>query len=305
MRIVVIGPGAIGCLFAGLLSESGEDVTLLDRDAGRAKRIALQGLRITDERGTRTIGVTASAALGGIPPPDFVCVCVKSYDTASAAASLAPLLGPGTHVVSLQNGLRNAGVLAAHSDADRVLVAATAHGATTLGTGHVRHAGRGMTSVAAYGSAGAAAARFASTLSQAGMPAEVQPDSRAVLWSKLAVNAAINAVTALWDVPNGARVEREDLNRIMTAAAGEAERVARAAEVELLYPDASQRATEVCRGTAANVSSMLQDLRSGRRTEVDAINGAVVEEGTRRGLPVSVNRVLLRRVLARSQSATG
>jgi len=296
MRTVIVGPGAIGCLFAALLTEAGWDVVLLDRDPARARRLCDAGIRVDDPAGSRTVRVPAVASTGGVRTPDAVCICVKSYDTAAAVRSTRPLLGPHTFLASLQNGLGHAEILAAAAGPGRTVCAATSHGATSLGAGHVRHAGTGPTTVAPFDrQQPEPARRFARALDRAGIAASFLEDADGMLWSKLIVNAAVNPVTALWDVPNGAILERPELQDTALAAAAEAEQVARARGVRLLYEHAAQAVTDVCTATRDNLSSMLQDLRAGRRTEV----GAVVDEARRLDVPAPINRRLLSRVRER------
>jgi 2-dehydropantoate 2-reductase len=142
------------------------------------------------------------------------------------------------------------------------------------------------------------AATLVALLTGAGLEAEVHPDVRAMLWSKLIVNAAINPVTALAGVPNGALLERDDLHRKAHAVAREGEAVAAALEIALDYADACRRVDEVCTATATNRSSMLQDLERGRATEIDCINGAIVRAGLEAEIPTPVNRNLLAEIVS-------
>jgi len=296
--IVIVGPGAIGCLFAALLSEKGLNVALLDKNAERAEFIAREGIRLKDSAGERVIRVPCEADPSKVSPPDALCLCVKSFDTEAAMCRALPLLGPRTTVVSLQNGLGNAETAARFSGGRPVLCAATSHGSTAESAGVIRHAGAGPTVVAPHtGASPQHAESFARLLLRAGFDAQTAPDATALLWSKLAINAAINPVTALAGVPNGAVPEREDLRRTAASAAVETESVARAMGIGLLYADIVSAVENVCRMTAQNISSMLQDVRRRRRTEIEAINGAVVAHGRRLGVPVPVNEDLLRRVL--------
>lgn len=300
MKIAIVGPGAIGCLFGGLLSQAGHVVHMLDRHDGRARTIDSRGLCLDGQR----IRVHATADPRDIPSPDIVCVCVKTYDTQRAAVRLPPLLRATTMLVSLQNGVGNAEKIA-DACGHPVVCAVTAHGATLLADGEVQHAGKGPTSVSPF-SPGARpqAEAFVSVLQRAGMDATSVADVRSLLWSKLIVNAAINPVSALEDVPNGAIAERVDLFDRAVQAANEGESVARAARISLLYAAAADEVRTVCRRTRRNVSSMRQDLRRGKCTEVDAINGAIVREGKRLGVPVPVNAGLVTAIHAREGIST-
>jgi len=302
--IVVVGPGAIGCLFAAALAEAGHDVRLLDKDPTRAESIARCGVKVDEPQGSRTVRVPVTADARTQGPVDVVCLCVKSYDTASAAACLSDLMGPETAIVSLQNGFGNAERISGQVGPRGVICAVTAHGATCLGAGHVVHAGEGVTTLAARDPAGRGAAeRVAAVLSASGLEARVVDDALSLVWSKLAINAAINPVTAVWGVPNGEILDRPELVKVSMAAAEEAQTVATAGGVTLLYADATAAVREACERTKENISSMLQDVRRGKRTEIDDINGAIVKEARTQGIKVPVNEMLVQRVHALTSSA--
>ena len=300
MKTVVIGPGAIGCLFAASLAEAGVEVWLLDKDPERAREITGKGLRVDEPGGkSRRVHVPASATPKDVGIADLVCVCVKSYDTRVVRGLLPELLGPDSAVVSLQNGLGNVEELALSVPGDRVVCGATAHGATRLGPGHVLHAGAGVTNLAPIQPGGQdVAQRVASVLSAAGLDARLVDDAQGLLWSKLLINAAINPVTAVWDVRNGAIPGRAELLKVALGASEEGRKVAAAKGVRLLYPDVVAAVTDACWRTRDNMSSMLQDVRRGRRTEIDYINGAIVGEAATLGIDTPVNEMLVQRVRA-------
>jgi 2-dehydropantoate 2-reductase len=305
MKIAIVGPGAIGCLFAAHLAEAGNDVALFDRRPDRAALISRRGIRITARGRTRTVAVPATTEPARIRPCDVVCFCVKAFDTAAAARAAIPLFGPHTIAVSLQNGLGNAESLATALPRQAILCAVTANGSTTTAPGEIVHAGWGPTNVAAFepGRAGDAAA-FAGALRAAGLDANALDDAGGMLWSKLIVNAAINPVSALWGVPNGELLVRPELRALLASAAREAQTVAVALHLRLLYPDAAEEAARVCALTRANRSSMLQDLARGAPTEIDAISGPIVAEGHRLGLGVQTNETLLHSVRERGRKRT-
>jgi len=297
MRIVIVGPGAIGCLFASILTEAGNDVTLLDRDPKRAQLISQNGIRVEGSGRVKMIAVPITADSVGIGTADCVCICVKSYDTRKAAEHALPVVGPATVVVSLQNGHGNAEQMAGVVKNRRLVCAVTSHGSTHLGTGHISHAGKGITMVAPFiENASGAAGEFAEILGSSGIEAEIVNDVKGMVWSKLIVNAAINPITAVWNVPNGRLMDRPDLHRMAVNAAREGECVARTNHVSLLYSDAVVEVERVCGRTRNNISSMLQDIRRGKKTEIDAITGAIVKEGHRREISLPTNEMLLRKI---------
>jgi len=296
MKTVIVGPGAIGSLFAASLARAACDVVLLDKDPARARRVAASGILVDGWGLPQPVRVDVTADPARVGEADFLCLCVKSYDTRAAITHARPAIGPRTVVVSLQNGLGNLESVSEVFDGPMVC-AVTSHGSTFIEPGHVVHAGAGDT--AAAGSQPAyreAAAAFVAMMTSAGMEAALHENARCLLWGKLIVNAAINPVTAVWDVLNGAILERDDLRSSAFGAAKEAERVARAKCIPLPYPDAVSQVELVCRTTRSNVSSMLQDIRRGKKTEVDAITGAIVREARAVAVPTPISERLLRLV---------
>lgn len=294
---MIVGPGAIGTLFGAYLARAGHDVRVLDHEAGRAALIAERGLRVIEADEEWSVPVHASTEARRLRPADIVCICVKAYDTDQAARDSQPLVSRKTTVVSIQNGLANGVQLAVHVGAARVVCAATSQGGSVVESGCVRHAGYGATLLGSFYPNQAARARHIAALFEAaGIPASQTDNTPGLIWSKLAINAAINPVTALWDVANGDILERPELLEMAKRAALEAEEVARAKGVSLLFADAGDELERVCLQTRTNVSSMCQDLRQGRQTEVGQINGAVVREARRLDIDVPINEMLLRRV---------
>jgi 2-dehydropantoate 2-reductase len=229
----------------------------------------------------------------------FALVLVKSWQTQRTAGMLAECLADDGVALTLQNGLGNLEVLRAALGSERAALGVTTMGATLIGPGAVRLGGSGPTYVAEHPRLEAHLGR----LRQAGFAVEVEEDLAAVQWGKLAVNAGINPLTALLRVANGALVEDDHARAILGEAAREAASVATALGVRLPYRDAGAQAEEVARRTAANRSSMLQDILRGAPTEIDAINGAVAEAGERLRVPTVVNRTLWR--LVRAAAAAG
>ncbi len=218
---------------------------------------------------------------------------MKSYDTDGAARAAGPLVGSGTTVLSMQNGLGNIEALAGALGPEHVIGGVTAQGATLIAPGQVRHAGNGPTTIGeADGELTERVREVAATLSGAGLHTEVTTDLASVLWGKLAVNAGVNAVATLAQVRNGGILESRALRGLLREAVAEAAAVAAARGIEMPEPDMPGYAEGVCQRTADNVNSMLQDVFRQRRTEVDAINGAVVREGQAVNVPTPTNSML-------------
>jgi 2-dehydropantoate 2-reductase len=291
--IGVVGPGALGCLFAGLLSLAGHDVRLLGRRQEQAEAIDRDGIRVERDGEVRQTAVRASTDPASLGPVDLAIVLVKATDTPAAAASLPALLASDAPALSLQNGLGNVEALTAVLGIDRVLGGVSSQGATTLGIGHIRHAGFGPTSLAeASGTLTDRAVTIAAVLERAGLNATAHPDAAPLIWGKLIANVAINPLGALLRCQNGQTVERPSARTLFVGLAREAGDVARAVGVTLPFDDPAAHAESVARVTSGNRNSMLQDVEHRRRTEIGAINGAVARLGSQHGVPTPLNATM-------------
>ncbi len=272
------------------------EVTLVARTA-HADAIRRDGLRITG----RTNIVAHPAAVAEVPqePPDLVFVTTKAYDTIAAADALRAFWRRCTFV-TLQNGLGNAELLAARSD--RVIAGTTTHGVTFVGPGEVVHAGVGETLVGPFaGTTRADADQVAGLLVDAGIATHAVDDPRPELWAKAVVNAAINPLTAVLQRPNGELVRHEDLRGLLDRLTREGVAAAGGAGVDLDPDGIAAKAAEVATRTAENRSSMLQDVERGRRTEVEAITGALLRSASR-PLPYNERMYALVRGLERARA---
>jgi 2-dehydropantoate 2-reductase len=292
MGVLVFGAGSLGSLVGGVLSRE-HDVTLVGREP-HVSAIREGGLRIVAEGGVEidgrrdlTVRPAAVTDLDASMRPDLAVVTVKSFDTDEAARALAAV-DPGG-VLSLQNGMGNEETLADHLGRP-VLAGTTTYGARLREPGVVACTGVGTVTLGPHGDAPMETAeRAGKAFLEAGIGAAVVADPRLHLWEKLAVNAGINPVTALARVPNGAVVDGPAAD-LATRAAVETAAVARERGIDLPEEAAREAIRDVAATTAANRSSMLADVEGGRRTEIDAINGYVVE---RAGKPVPTNETLL------------
>ncbi|KTG07925.1 2-dehydropantoate 2-reductase [Haloprofundus marisrubri] len=284
MDVVVFGAGSLGSLVGGLLARA-HDVTLVARDP-HASRVRESGLRVSGAVETHT---TPDATTDGANlSADLALVTVKAFDTAEAANTLAT--GEFGAVLSLQNGLTEE-ILTDELDAP-VLAGTATYGARLLEPGHVDCTGVGRIVLGSLdGGPDPVAERVGRAFRAAGLETLVATDMPRRRWTKLAVNAGINAVTALSRVENGALTDG-DAAELAHAAARETARVARAEGVSLPNRRARTALSRVVDATADNRSSMLQDIDAGRRTEVDAISGEVVARAERHRLDVPTNRTL-------------
>lgn len=286
MEIVVFGAGSLGSLFGAGLATA-HDVTLVGRDPHMAA-VADGGLRVT---GLESFVAHPGATTDGTGlDADLAVVTVKAFDTAAAARGLAT--GSFEAVLSLQNGMGNEDVLADALECP-VLAGTTTYGARLSEPGEVEWTGRGEVAIGPWDSAPMGTVdRAADAFRTAEFETVTDDDMRSRLWEKLAVNAAINPVTALARVENGA-LEAGPLHETACIAARETARTARAAGVDLAEAAIIDRTEAVISATAPNHSSMYQDVAAGRRTEIDAITRYVVERAADQGVAVPVNRTLL------------
>lgn len=287
METVVFGAGSLGSLVGGLLARE-HDVTLVAREA-HARAVRESGLGLTGEFET-TVRPTATTDGQGLEAA-LAIVTVKSFDTAQAARTLAT--GSFDAVLSLQNGMGNEETLAASLESP-VLAGTATYGAILRKPGVVECTGVGDIALGPRtGGQSALADRIGEAFTAAGLETTVATDMPRRRWEKVAVNAGINAVTALTATENGAVLEGP-ANDLASAATRETARAARASDpaVGLSNREALAAMERVATDTAANASSMRQDVRTGRRTEIDAINGAVVDRAADLGLEVPTNRTL-------------
>jgi 2-dehydropantoate 2-reductase len=300
MQIVIIGAGALGGV-VGFHLAAQADVTLVDPWVEHVAVINRDGLRceIDGVEQVRRVRAVSDPAAAG--PAAVALVLVKAQQTPWAAGAAQTLLALDGVAYTLQNGLGNAETLAAVLGAERVGQGVTSVGATLLGPGRVRCAGLGPTTLGAQPNP-TLAAELAAACAAAGLPASVSADLDGLVWGKLLVNVAINALTALLRVPNGALASIAPAREVLTAAVAEAAAVAAARGISLPYADPVARALEVVEATATNRSSMLQDVLRGAATEIATINGAIVREGARLGVPTPVNWSLTRLVEAVEQA---
>jgi len=262
--------------------------------------IAARGVVVEDGGGTWSASVAAVMDVAAVAGRyDLVLVLVKSYQTGAVAPVAARSVAAGGLIVTLQNGLGNREALRAAADATgaagRVAVGVTSAGATGIGPERVRAGGPGLTVLGLEPATSERVKGVALLFRLAGLETETAADIDRIIWRKLAVNCAINPLTSIHRVPNGRLLDIPAAREIMVAAAREVAAVAAARGIDV-GTDVAALAIEVAERTAGNRSSMLQDVARGARTEVDAINGAVVREGRRMGVPTPVNARLWRAV---------
>ena len=307
MRWLILGAGAIGSAVGGLLAESGEEVWLLGR-RWHLSEIARRGLLIHGILGEHQVTSCRTAENVGALPKiswDAILVTVKSFDTEPAAQKLPPLITPSTKILSLQNGLGNWEILCRYLPMGQVIGGRVIFG-VELEPGAVTvtvWGGDILLGSLSPESSAADLEPIAGRLRAAGLPTQATPRIREALWSKVIYNCCLNPLSTLLEVPYGRLLENGGTRRIMREVVEEAYRVA-AAEKLPLDPPTPASYTEDLFGrlipmTAAHYPSMLQDIRRGRRTEIDALNGALVRLAETHRIELPVNRLLTDLIRAR------
>ncbi|MCR5866351.1 MAG: ketopantoate reductase family protein [Aquincola tertiaricarbonis] len=288
MNIAVMGAGAVGCYYGALLAAAGHAVTMVGR-VQHVEAMQRDGLRLSAADGTEfVVPVQASTETAAVQGAELVLVCVKSTDTDAAAAAMAPYLSPDAVLLSLQNGVDNAERLQAALG--RPVLPAVVYVATSMaGPGHVKHHGRGELVVGPS----ADSERVAGVLRAAGIPVEVSDHALAALWTKLILNCAYNALSALTELPYGRLAQVTGMLPAMREVVDECLKVAHAAGVTTLEDEVVWQAVlRIAQTMPAQRSSTAQDLSRAKPTEIDHLNGFVVRTGDRLGVPAPANRLL-------------
>ena len=299
--MAVIGAGGVGSVFGGRLAASGHQVWLVHRRPEMVDALRRNGLRLDGPDGTsEQVAVHATDRTQTIGSVDLVLILTKSTDTRAAADAALPLLGSDTVAVTLQNGLGNLETIAEVLGAERALLGMTYVGAALLGPGHARLTAAGQSFLGEpNGARSERVEALARVFSDSGLPTQATDRLWDMVWGKLIINAALNATCALTGATGETALRSEAASRWIGLVAEETAAVAAALGLTLPFADATARVHQHCRDIGASKPSMLQDMERGRLTEIDAINGAVMREGQRVGVPTPYNQALLLLVRAR------
>ncbi len=294
MKVAVVGAGAMGSIFGARFKSGGHDAVLVDVATPLVEKIGADGVTVVrgEEETTTRLPATTDPASVGIA--DVVVFFVKCYQTASAAESAQPLVGPDTVVASLQNGWGNGDVLARVYDPEQIVVGVTYNSGTVLGLGKVAHPGVGPTYMGPYaGEALGGAERLAKALSAGELEAHVTPEIRPEIWKKLILNAATLPTAGLTSMNAGALSAHGPMHVLVDETAREAVAVARALGYEIDEQERIDYIHALLERAGPTKASMLQDFEAGRQTEVDVINGAVVRAAEETGVDVPLNRAFV------------
>jgi 2-dehydropantoate 2-reductase len=289
MQTLIVGTGAMACLFAARLARTGVVVTMLGSWPEGLSALRTNGVRFLDLNGDEQCypvqvmdeakhGVHVSEAL----------ILVKSWQTARVAAQLVRCLDGSGIALTLQNGLGNYETLLGALGAERVALGVTTMAARLIEPGYVQQTGEGKVTLGLHPKL----THLREVMTKSGFQVESSADPQSLLWGKLVINASINPLSAILGITNGGLLAQADIRELLHEIATETEFIAYHKGIRLPYPDPIDMVEQVATNTAANRSSMLMDILNGRPTEIDAINGAIVQAGEEAGVPTPVNRVL-------------
>ena len=286
LKVAVLGAGAVGCYYGGLLARAGHAVTLIGRPQ-HVQAIQAQGLRLQTLAFDETVTVAASTDAAAVAGANLVLFAVKSTDTETAGVQMRPHLAPGALVLCLQNGVDNAERLRAVLPGTTVAAAVVYVATEMAGPGHLRHHGRGELVIEPSPSSAA----VAQALIAAGVPTEISDNVHGALWAKLILNCAYNALSAIGRLPYGELVQRPGVRDVMHDVVAECRAVA-AADGVTLPGDVDLAVRRIAETMPTQYSSTAQDLMRGKPSEIDHLNGYVVRRGQALDVPTPANRVL-------------
>jgi 2-dehydropantoate 2-reductase len=293
-RVAVMGAGAVGSYFGGMLARAGGRVTLIGRP-NHVQAIRKNGLLLDTVTFKEHVAMNASADPADVRDAHFVLFCVKALDTESAARAIAPHLSPDTIVISLQNGVDNVARIRAASGID-ALPAVVYVAAALPEPGHVKHSGRGEWIVGEFASATARSAgrpeRVAELCAAAGVPCRVSQNVDVDQWTKMVMNCAGNAVTAIAQTSFAHVARNLDTREVLRTVINECVAVARAAGVALPDVDWTEKGLKNAETLGEATSSTAQDIARGKPTEIDSLNGYIVRSGKELGVSTPVNMTL-------------
>lgn len=286
-KILLVGTGALATLFAARLSEAGHSVSMLGTWKDGLHALQKDGARIQDANGNeKSYSVHATDNPNEVKDSKYALVLVKAWQTERAARQLQSALADDGLAVTLQNGIGNKETLQSALGVDRVSLGITTTGATLLAPGIVKVGGEGIISM----EQNQASLKLEAALRSAKFNLQIVDDAESLVWGKLVINAAINPLTALLQVPNGELLSHPKARKMMGALAEETAEVAEAEHVHLPFENPVIAAEDVARKTAKNKSSMFQDVLRGAPTEIDAICGAIMKRGQKHGIKTPYNK---------------
>ena len=293
MRTYMIGAGAMGGVYGGLLTRAGFDVTLIDPREDHIGLIQRDGLIIEGVRGRHVIHAPAKLTYAGLPPGDLAIIFTDANSTRDAARAAAQLLEPEGFALTLQNGIGNVEALVAELGEARVIAGVSMNSAALPEPGRAAYTNAGMTSIGELdGRTTPRLQEVARMLNEAGIETRIIPNPMAYIWSKFVLNCAINCLTAITGLRSGEMYRTPEVNALQDRIIDEILAVVEGKGIQLAEPNPRKKIKDHCR-IRYNRPSMMQHMEQGRRTEIDALNGALVREAKALGIPVPYNEAVV------------
>jgi 2-dehydropantoate 2-reductase len=297
MKVTVVGAGAMGCLYAGAFHRAGAEVTLVDVNPEHLAAINDKGLELDTRAGVETLRLPAIRPEQATETADLVVLFTKTFHTDTALGGVKAVIGAGTYLMTLQNGLGNDEAMARHIARERVIAGVSTLPSDLLGPGRVRSHGEGGSKIyPAFGGDTAFAQRVANLLTAGMLPTVLEPNIHAAIWSKAIFNAAMNTLCALTLRTPGFLGAHEESQALIRTVVLEGVAAANASGVAIEAQPILDLTVVSMTDHADHEASMLQDVKAGRRTEVDAINGAIVRAARAGGVATPVTEMLWRLV---------
>ena len=295
MKIAILGAGAMGSAIGALLHKAGNAVTLIDVARPAIEAVQSRGLIIQNKAGDQeTVRVAITDQPASIGVVDLLLVFVKCYHTEAAVKKALPIIGPKTTVLSLQNGWGNGPRIAAIVGKERVILGVCYHSATVLAPGHVLHAGQGKTFMGELdGSDSPRLQQIVKVFNDAGIVAESSGQVLKEIWSKLALNVATLPTSSTVKITADHLLDTLEMQQLMQELLKEVVAVAKQQNIPLDFAERWEAVSGLLKKLAPDTKgSMLQDVEARRQTEIDVMCGAIIEAGTRLGIPTPYNRAM-------------
>lgn len=293
MKIYMIGAGAMGGVYGGLLARAGYDVTLIDPREDHIGKIRSEGITIEGVRGKHVIRLPAQSGHAGLPPGDLAIIFTDSNSTAEAARTASRLLKADGFALTLQNGIGNVEALVAELGEARVIAGVSMNSAANPAAGRSAYTNVGMTSIGELdGRDSPRVKQVADMLNQAEIPTEIIADPMSWIWGKFVLNCGINALTAITGLRSGEMYRTPEVSALQDRVIDEIMAVVERKKLALPETDPRKKIKDHCR-MRYNKPSMMQHIEQGRRTEIDALNGALVREATALGIATPYNEAVV------------
>jgi 2-dehydropantoate 2-reductase len=297
MNIIIFGAGAIGSLFGALLSKN-NSVLLFGRK-NHIDSIKINGLEIKGKTNLN-VKIKAESSIDNVTfSPDLLILTVKSYDTETAIKKVINIINNDTKILSLQNGLNNIEKISKFIDSERIIVGTTTHGAIFSEPGIIKHTGTGNTIIGELKKGKIKQLNnVIKIFNEAGIKTEGSKNVINDIWIKAVINSSINPLTAIFRCKNGHLSENPILEKLLEMTCKESVKIANSEGIDISYLDMIQKTKEVVKNTSENYSSMLQSVINKKRTEIDSINGKLIEIGKKNKVSTIINEILVNSVIS-------